>query len=149
MTKRFFGILSDTHGYFNPQLFKHFDGVEAILHAGDVGDEHVLDDLETIAPVYAVRGNVDLPSSRLPAMQIQSLPFGVAVVTHSDLLPDRQRTPRGLARHFREHKPRVIVYGHTHLQYLDQHEGIWVVNSGPAGRPRFNDRQSVVRLSWD
>jgi len=144
-----FGVLSDTHGYTHPDLYSLLQGVELILHAGDVGEERVLDDLETIAPVLAVRGNVDLPSKRMPGLRVEPLAFGTVVLTHSHLLPDGERSPKGLARHFASHRPRLIVFGHSHLQYLDRHEGIWLLNPGPGGRPRFNDRPSVVLMTWD
>ena len=54
-----------------------------------------------------------------------------------------------MAQHFKKDDPAVILYGHTHLPYLGKHDGIWVVNPGPAGRPRFNDRPTVALMIWD
>ncbi len=142
-----YGLISDTHGYVHPDLFTIFEGVEAILHAGDVGGEHVLQELEAIAPVFAVAGNMDVVSARMPPMRVVTLDFGVAVITHSHLIP--QRDLAGLVKHFKAQDPRLIVYGHTHIQYCAKKNGIWVVNPGPASRPRFNDIQSVVIASWD
>jgi putative phosphoesterase len=55
------GLISDTHGMIRPEIFTAFEGVELILHAGDVGDDAIIAELETIAPVSAVRGNTDAP----------------------------------------------------------------------------------------
>ncbi len=60
------GVISDTHGFFDNKLKKLFCGVDAIVHGGDVGSPEVLDELGGIAPVHAVRGNVDMPASNLP-----------------------------------------------------------------------------------
>ncbi|MBA3533388.1 MAG: metallophosphoesterase family protein, partial [Ardenticatenales bacterium] len=63
-------LLSDTHGWLDPSLRKWFAGVEMILHAGDVGGECVLEELEQIAPTLAVRGNIDLPDPALPLERV-------------------------------------------------------------------------------
>ena len=67
------GVISDTHGYLDPQLAEVLAGVDAILHAGDVGSEEVLRDLEGLAKVYAVRGNVDSADMNLPPSLSASL----------------------------------------------------------------------------
>jgi uncharacterized protein len=114
-----------------------FDGVDEILHAGDVGDEEVLAILETLAPVRAVRGNVDGPD--LP----ESLEFELAgfhfAIAHGHLFETKNRH-RNLARAF----PRAnfILYGHTHIPVLEVIAGITMINPGSAGSKRF--RQPVT-----
>lgn len=144
-----FGLISDTHGSLHPDVFRLFEGAEAIYHAGDVVGEHLLDELEVLAPVFAVQGNCDPASRRLPLLREIAAPFGKVILTHSHLLPLRYPLGPALAAHFAPQKPRLIVYGHTHVAYKVCHDGTWVVNPGPAGRPRFRDQCSVMVLTWD
>jgi len=146
---RRYGLISDTHGALHPEVFTLFDGVEAILHAGDVVGEQLLDELEVLAPVHAVRGNCDYDAPRLPAVRVVDLPLGRVVVAHSHLVDDGLGRPERLARHFAEFLPRVIVFGHTHRQYRREHDGVLVVNPGSAGRPRFGGESSLAFLEWD
>jgi uncharacterized protein len=126
------GIVSDTHGLVRPALFGAFDGVDEILHAGDVGDEEVTAMLETLAPVRAVRGNVDGPD--LP----ESLEFELAghnfAMAHGHLFAAKNRH-RMLTRAFP--KANFILYGHTHVPVLEVLAGITVINPGSAGSKRF------------
>ncbi len=144
-----FGLISDTHGHLHPDVFALFEGVEAIWHAGDVVGEDILDELEVIAPTLAVQGNCDVPSVRLPMLRVIEAPFGTAILTHSHMIGGGAGPPSRLAEHFAGKSPRVIVYGHTHLQSCESHGGVLVVNPGPSGKPRFRDRPSVAVLEWD
>ena len=104
-------------------------GVELILHAGDVGGDEVLDELELIAPVLAVYGNTDAPGQSRLAESIERTIGGVSIhVSHGHEVGSP--TPaRLLARYAAE----VIVYGHTHQQLVTQVDGRLVVNPGAAG----------------
>lgn len=143
------GILSDTHGMFHPALFELFDGVDVILHAGDVVGESILTDLEAIAPVHAVAGNCDYPHPRLPAQQRLELPCGRVGICHSHLVRGRPGDPGPLVASFGDFEPHLVVYGHTHRHALVRHGGTWVLNPGAACRPRFDDKPSVVVARWD
>jgi uncharacterized protein len=126
------GIVSDTHGLVRPALFGAFDGMDEILHAGDVGDEEVIAILETLAPVRAVRGNVDGPN--LPEtleFEILGRKFAMA---HGHLFAAKNRH-RTLARAFPN--ANFILYGHTHVPVLEVVAGITVINPGSAGSKRF------------
>lgn len=149
MSSHRFGLISDTHGRLHPDVFRLFHGVEAIFHAGDVVGEDLLDDLAALAPVHAVSGNCDDASPRLPPLAEVEAPFGKVLVSHSHLVPTRGDPAAELAAHFAPRGPRLIVFGHTHRSCCAEHQGIWVVNPGPAGRPRFNERPSVCLLTWD
>lgn len=138
------GLIADTHGLVRPDVFTALEGVERILHAGDVGSG-VLEELETIAPVEAVYGNTDHPGDPRLADTIAREIGGVRIhVSHGHELgsptPDRL-----LARYDAD----VIVYGHTHEPLLRQKEGRWVVNPGAAGPRRFNIMPSVARMTID
>ncbi|MCC7391973.1 metallophosphoesterase family protein [Candidatus Sumerlaeota bacterium] len=141
------GLISDTHGRVHPRLHEIFAGVEAILHAGDVGGEDVYDELETIAPVHAVAGNVDLVTAKLPLKRVVEFPFGRIGIAHGHeypTLPDE----RALQLHmtFRPNRVRMILYGHSHIQRSDMRDGIHIVNPGAASPPRFNRGESTVGI---
>lgn len=144
-----YGLLSDTHGHLHREVFRLFRGVEGIFHAGDVMGAGVLAELETIAPTFAVAGNCDPPGDGLPLLRVENLPFGRLILTHSHLLESTGRDPESLARHFAPRHPRVIVFGHTHRAHAKVYDGVWVVNPGPAGKPRLRDEPSVAVMTWD
>jgi putative phosphoesterase len=146
MTPQLFGLLSDTHGYVHPALFGAFEGVQTILHAGDVCGDHVLQELECIAPVQAVRGNCDAPDPLLPEIRRVELPGGIAILTHGHLQDGATTDPVRFVRAFAANRPRLILFGHSHRWFCEQLEGIWVVNPGAAGRPRFMDKPSAAVL---
>jgi putative phosphoesterase len=127
------GLISDTHNMLRPQVFTAFHGVDLILHAGDVGDDDILDELEAIAPVYAVRGNTDrVDNPRLPESRELEI-GGVRVhVSHGHEVGAKPITliaAYGSAN--------VIIYGHTHRELVTESDGILVVNPGAAGARRF------------
>ncbi|MGH7502074.1 MAG: metallophosphoesterase family protein [Longimicrobiales bacterium] len=128
------GILSDTHDRLPASVLAHFEGVDRILHAGDIGSHHVLASLEAVAPVTAVWGNTDgfglrhlLPE--VATIECDSKRF-VIVHGHRHGVP----TPALL----REAHPDadVVVYGHTHKAAEDWIDGALLLNPGSAGAPR-------------
>ncbi len=143
MTTRQIGLISDTHGLVRPEVHQALAGVEMILHAGDVGGEDVLLELETIAPVHAVWGNTD-PSSHVRLEPTIDLDIdGVRVhVSHGHEVGSP--TPAALLARYPHD---VIVYGHTHRQLISRAEGRLVVNPGAAGQRRFDLEPSVARLT--
>jgi uncharacterized protein len=140
------GLISDTHGLLRPSALLALDGVDLILHAGDVGGMSILHELERFAPVHAVHGNTDDPALGLPAHLSLTLE-GVRVhVSHGHELGSP--TPVKLATRY---AAGVIVYGHTHKPLVDrvaQADGAatLVVNPGAAGPRRFSLRPSVAVL---
>jgi len=139
------GLVSDTHGLVRPQLHTALAGVELILHAGDVGGDDVLDELELIAPVLAVYGNTDMPGDPRLAPAIDRTFAGVSVhVSHGHEVGSP--TPEKLLARY---PAQVVVYGHTHRQLVTHADGRLVVNPGAAGARRFNLQPSVGRLTLD
>jgi uncharacterized protein len=135
------GLISDTHGLMRPDVYTALAGVSLILHAGDVGDG-ILDELELIAPVRAVRGNTDPIDDPLLPEAIELELGGVRIHVshgHETGVPTPAKL---LARYSAD----VIVYGHTHRQLLVQTGDQWVVNPGAAGARRFDLLPSVARL---
>lgn len=139
------GLISDTHGRLRNEVFDRFEGVERILHAGDIGSPELLTELETIAPVTAVFGNTDGQAVRAAVPQVAELELAghPAVVVHGDQLGSP--TPEGLRR--AHPSARIVVYGHTHRPLVDESEGVLVVNPGSAGAARFGIPPSVAILT--
>jgi uncharacterized protein len=137
------GLISDTHGLVRPRVHDVLAGVELILHAGDVGGDEILDELELIAPVLAVYGNTDAPGRSRLTESIERTIGGVSIhVSHGHEVGSP--TP---ARLLARYASQVIVYGHTHRQHVAHVDGRLVVNPGAAGAKRFNLLPSVARLT--
>ena len=143
MSARVIGLISDTHGLVRPDVHTALRGVELIFHAGDVGGDDILAELETIAPVRAVYGNTDPPGHPLLQQSVDTEIDGVRVhVSHGHEVGSP--TPaKLLARYAAD----VIVFGHTHRQLVVQAENRWVVNPGAAGPRRFDLVASVGRMT--
>ena len=136
---RLIGLVSDTHGLVRPSVFTALEGVDLILHAGDVGDG-VLTELGAIAPVRAVAGNTDPPGVLPPALDIEIEGIRIHVSHGNELgVPTPEKL---LARYSAD----VIVYGHTHRQLVVRADNRWVVNPGAAGQRRFKLQPSVGKL---
>jgi uncharacterized protein len=150
------GVLSDTHipnraRQLPPSLFKIFDGVDLILHAGDLVTETVLAELAAIAPVEAVAGNMDpyLLSARLGRQKIINAGgFNIGLV-HGDLGDgyDRGRTPQRVLEAFAGENVDCIVFGHSHQTYNREKEGVLLFNPGSPTDPRHSKGPSCGLLT--
>ena len=130
------GVVSDTHGYVDPRLIDAFAGVDAILHAGDVGSSQVLESLVALAPVHAVRGNNDRDAYALTLpehldVQLAGLPIHLV---HE--LPLARPSPES----------RALVFGHSHRQLCESRDGVLYLNPGAAGRSGFHRLQTAALL---
>lgn len=125
------GIISDTHGLLRPEVLRRLDGVASILHLGDVGDEAILDTLGQIAPLTAIRGNVDTkgPCSRLPETEVLLIEGGYLYLLHNiETLHLDPAAARFAA----------VLYGHSHKASISHHKGVLYFNPGSCGPRRFN-----------
>ena len=138
------GVISDTHGFLDGRVYHIFDGVTQILHAGDVGDDIILDELEEIAPTVAVSGNVDgSPNPRRPLKWCGTL-FGLKIcMTHGHLLDARDYNGSAL-KFFPGENPQLVIHGHSHVGKNETRDGVMFLNPGAACRPRFRDVSSVA-----
>ncbi|HET7372721.1 MAG TPA: metallophosphoesterase family protein [Gemmatimonadaceae bacterium] len=137
------GLISDTHGLLRPEVHQALAGVELILHAGDVGGDDILIELEQIAPVHAVYGNTDPPGHPQLVASLEETVAGVRVhVSHGHELG--APTPDKLLATY---DADVIVYGHTHKPLVVNVDGRWVVNPGAAGPRRFDLVPSIARMT--
>jgi len=133
------GVISDTHGLLRPEAFAALDGVQRILHAGDVGGHEIVEALSRIAPVTAVRGNVDRDrwGAALPATEVVEI-AGISIYMLHDLAQlDLKPEAAGF---------RAVVYGHSHRPKMEEKNGVLYFNPGSAGRRRFRLPVSMGRL---
>jgi putative phosphoesterase len=135
-------LISDTHGFLDLKLTRIFRGVDHILHAGDIGPDHLVAQLEAVAPVTAVLGNNDnLPC--FPLTKVVAIGEFKVLVHH--IVSPRALTDELKDRMFRE-KPDAVVFGHSHKAFCERIDGVLFVNPGYAGKPRFNLERSVALL---
>ena len=139
------GLISDTHGLVRAEVFNALEDVALILHAGDVGGQDVLTQLQTIAPLHAVYGNTDAPGEPGLRAQIRLTLEGKSIhVSHGHELGSP--TPeRLLARYDAD----ILIYGHTHRALIEQHGERLVINPGAAGPRRFDLKPSAARLTLE
>ena len=136
------GIIADTHDYFDPQIPALFQDVDLILHAGDVGARTILHQLSTLAPVCAVRGNIDEGGAcaHLPESLSCNVDRLTLYMTHIFTPPTANASgdsPRG---------GQIVIFGHSHQQFLAEREGVLYFNPASAGRKRFKEARSLGLL---
>jgi putative phosphoesterase len=133
------GVISDTHGLLRPEALKALRGSQHIIHAGDVGAPEILEELSAIAPLTAVRGNVDKGAWALKLPETDVLEVaGISIyVLHDVTQLDLKPNAAGFA---------VVVSGHSHIPKQETHDGALHFNPGSAGPRRFKLPVSVGRL---
>lgn len=133
------GIISDTHGLVRPQAIEALNGVDLILHAGDIGNQQVLDALKDIAPVVAVRGNNDKGdwSQELPDWEVVEVGKVSIYMLHD--VKEIDISPSGAGFH-------VVVSGHSHKPSVEERRGVLYVNPGSAGPRRFKLPVTLAHL---
>jgi putative phosphoesterase len=136
------GVISDTHGWLRREALAAFEGANLIIHAGDIGKHEVLDALSAIAPLIAIRGNIDTQpwALQLPATQTVQVEQAKIYVVHN--LADLDFTPenRGYA---------AVISGHSHQARSELHNGVLYLNPGSAGPRRFRLPVTLAILSVD
>jgi len=130
------GVISDTHGLLRPEAQVALAECEHILHSGDVGDAAILDSLRKIAPVTAIRGNVDTSGAcaELPETEMVELGGVVFYLVHSVNWLDLDPVAAGV---------QVVVSGHSHKPSVERKNGVVYLNPGSAGPRRFSLPVSV------
>ena len=125
------GVISDTHGLLRPEAVAALANVDHILHAGDVGDPAILDRLRALAPLTAIRGNIDVSGvcATLPPSEAVELGGVLFYLVHSVHDLDIDPVAAGVA---------VVVSGHSHRSEVRTHIGVLYLNPGSAGPRRFS-----------
>jgi len=140
MSANLIGVISDTHGLLRPEAVDALRGVEAILHAGDIGKPEILAELSCIAPVKAVRGNNDHGDWTVSVPETLSVNFnGVGVYMLHDL--------KQLMIDPAEEGFDVVVTGHSHKPFVEWRGGVLFLNPGSAGPRRFKLPVSLAFLN--
>jgi len=134
------GVISDTHGLLRPEAVQALAGVEAILHAGDVGDAGILEALRKIAPVTAIRGNIDQTGkcAALPETEWVELGGVVFYLLHDLKQLDLDPATAGIG---------VVVSGHSHQAKVERRRDVLYLNPGSAGPRRFRLPVTLARVT--
>jgi uncharacterized protein len=133
------GVISDTHGLIRPEAIAAIRNCSLIIHAGDIGGQHVLDCFESIAPVIAVRGNNDIGewADSLPETKAVKIGPATIYVIHNVKEMDLDPASSGFA---------AVISGHSHQPAVQTRDGVVFLNPGSAGPRRFRLPVSVARL---
>jgi putative phosphoesterase len=143
------GVVSDTHGYLNPKVPVLLRGVDHILHAGDIGGNGILEELGRIAPVTAVRGNVDRegPASLYPLDATEVFAGCTVFLTHQVKVPKGLDDPAMEGYHMGGFD--VVVFGHSHIALQERRGRTLFFNPGAAGKRRFKAVPSIGFLTLE
>jgi len=134
------GVISDTHGLLRPEAVNVLRGSDRILHAGDIGAPEIIEALAQIAPVTAIRGNVDTGSWARALPETEVVEAGNVTIYMLHDLGQLGLNPEAAGF-------RVVIYGHSHHPNIEEKNGVLYFNPGSAGPRRFNLPVSVGKLT--
>ncbi len=130
------GVISDTHGRLPSSVYSVFEDMDLVIHAGDIDTKEVLEKLQSIAPVVAVRGNMDFDLGKLSLREAETIEIGETVIHVSHMVG---KVPAAARVH-------VVIYGHTHRPSIEKQNGVLFLNPGSAGQRRYDNPLSVAIL---
>jgi hypothetical protein len=132
------GVISDTHGLLRAEVLMALHGAERILHAGDIGDPAILNALRAVAPVTAIRGNIDEggPCGHLPPTELVEFSGRSIYMLHDVNTLDLNPEAAGIS---------AVIFGHSHKPLVESRRGVLFLNPGSAGPRRF---ELPVTLAW-
>ena len=132
------GIISDTHGHLPPEVAEAFAGVDLIIHAGDIGNNEVLEALRAIAPVHAVRGNMDGGWAHdLPVTEVVEVGEVLIYVLHDAYLLNLDPAAAGFV---------AVINGHTHRAAVEKRKGVLFLNPGSASPHSSSGTVALLRI---
>ncbi len=136
------GILSDTHGRMPAKALDVFKEADAIFHAGDIGSLSIIEALESIGPVYAVSGNMDGSEirRRFPRKDLIEIGRYCFYLIHEPHLLDIEPATAGV---------HCVVFGHTHVPFKEERDGVLFINPGSASLPGYKNPPTVALCSLD
>ena len=143
------GLLSDTHGYVDPKIFKHFKDVDEIWHAGDVGTIEVIDELQSFKPTRGVYGNIDGTEIRSEWKEVEAFNCeGLDVlITHIAGKPGKYQ--KNALELINTHRPQLFICGHSHILLVKKDPNfdmLWM-NPGACGYKGFHQVKTLLRFS--
>jgi putative phosphoesterase len=138
------GVISDTHGKLDQKVLELFAGVRRIIHAGDIGDEELIWQLEAVAPVIAVRGNNDADTLCFPNERMAVIEGRTFYVRHQFATVEKMTAAQ--QRIIEQRMPDVVIFGHSHKAYSGEWRGTLLFNPGGAGPKRFDLPRTVGLL---
>ncbi|MFK7953926.1 MAG: metallophosphoesterase [Ekhidna sp.] len=145
------GLISDTHGYLDPKVFKYFEEVDEIWHAGDIGTEEVLKELQEFKPTVAVWGNVDGGKLRVECKEGEVFEReGVRVlITHIANKPPKYN--KKVLEYVTYYKPKLLICGHSHILKVmpDKKNDLLFMNPGAAGKHGFHKMKTLLRFDLE
>jgi len=146
------GLLSDTHGYLDPKIFKYFEDCDFIWHAGDFGTIEVSDELEQFKPLKGVYGNIDGKDLRLihPKDQQFELEGFKIWITHIGGYPGN--FPAGIKKELDLYKPDIFICGHSHILKImpdKSRNNLLCINPGAAGIHGFHKVKTIVKFDLE
>lgn len=136
------GIISDTHNLLRPAAKEFLRGCDHIIHAGDITESHILDELAAIAPITAVRGNNDHHAWADCLHETELLKFGDIGIYVIHDLKDLDINPHAI-------EIQVVISGHSHKPLIERRNSVLFVNPGSAGPRRFKLPISIAELDID
>lgn len=143
------GLLSDTHSYLDKKIFKYFEDVDEIWHAGDIGDRKVMDGLEAFKPTKAVYGNIDTGDVRhdYPLNQRFDCEGLDVWITHIGGYPGRYN--KRVTKEFLANPPKLFICGHSHILKImpDKEFGFLHMNPGACGNVGFHQIKTLIRFA--
>ena len=134
------GVISDTHGFLPPAAMEVFKDADLIIHAGDIGKPEIIESLQAVAPVEAVKGNMDMDvwAHKLPEKKLIKLGSVLLYIIHDVYKINVKPSKAEIS---------AVVHGHTHMaSTIEDHHGVLFLNPGSATHPRFNSSTSVALL---
>ncbi len=145
------GLISDTHGFLDPLVFKYFENVDQIWHAGDIGTHQLLKELESFKPTKSVFGNIDDGAMQrdLPEVYTEEIEGLKLLMIHIAGKPPRYA--KGIKSLINEHCPDVLICGHSHILKVerDPQSNLIFINPGAAGQQGFHKKRTLIRFSID
>jgi uncharacterized protein len=141
------GVISDTHGYLDPQVLERFAGVDHIIHAGDVMDASTLEALGKIAPVTAVAGNMDDGKLGKLPREVTGKVGGVRfLVGHKRKRLMKRLTSGKIESLTKRESPDLVICGHDHLPAVEWVDGTLFLNPGSASAPHYEDDDPTIAI---
>ncbi|MBD5223035.1 MAG: metallophosphoesterase family protein [Bacteroidales bacterium] len=145
------GILSDTHGFWDSKYIKYFEDCDEIWHAGDIGDISIIEKLESICPVKAVKGNADFGevARRFESIIIFEIENIKVLLTHIGGYPGKWAP--NIKQLLKENSIKLMVDGHSHILKViyDKELNLLHINPGAAGQQGWHKKRTLIRLDID